>query len=118
MAEHRIQVRVDDEKWDRARRAARANGFTKVAPLVEMLLERECERLGLTSKPEAAVEGDEPGEEHRIQIRVDERRWEMALELASRKGFSYVSDLARHLLEEAFQREESGTEKRGPTRGK
>ena len=89
-----------------------------MAPLVELLLQRECERLGLKDKPEHAVEEDDPGQEHRIQIRVDERRWEMALELANRKGFSYVSDFARHLLEEAFQREKSGTEKRARTRGK
>jgi len=47
--EHRIQVRVEDDEWDLAERAAKGLGLPTVSSLVRYLMQREYERQGLTS---------------------------------------------------------------------
>lgn len=53
--EHCIQVRVDEDEWDRAVRAAKANGLPTVSALCRFLLQREYERWGLSDGPSAAA---------------------------------------------------------------
>lgn len=49
-------MRVDEDEWDRAVRAAKANGLPTVSALCRFLLQREYERWGLSN----AVSGAAP----------------------------------------------------------
>lgn len=52
--EHRIQVRVDDDEWEMAERAAKANGHRTVSALCRWLLQKEYRRLGITPENASA----------------------------------------------------------------
>ena len=108
-SEHRIQVRVEDEKWERALQMARANGVAHVSRLCELLLEREAEKLGL-GVVEATREAPEPGDgsEHRLNVRIKHSLWERSKQRTAALGLDAISDLVRILLErevEAWEKE-------------
>lgn len=114
--DHRIQIRLDDEGYAKARRAAIANGLRHASALCEMLLEKEYERLGFDKEITPAAEVDEEVE-HRMNVRVNDALWVRAQERAASLGLKTVADLGRLLLERdlaAWSRElsEGGTRKR------
>jgi antitoxin component of RelBE/YafQ-DinJ toxin-antitoxin module len=96
--EHRIQVRLDDEGWERAELAAKKNGVSYVSSLCEMLLEKEYQRLGLDAERRTADDVEAP-EEHRLNVRIKGLLWVRAQERASALGLGTISDLCRVLLE-------------------
>ena len=53
--EHCIQVRVDEDEWERAIRAAKANGLPTVSSLCRFLLHREYDKWGLLADPSGPV---------------------------------------------------------------
>ena len=104
---HRIQIRLDDEGWERALAAAEKNGVAYVAPLCEMLLAREYERLGI-DKGELEPADSPVQEEHRLNVRIKGGLWERVGARAAALGLSSISDHCRVLLErdlEAWERE-------------
>lgn len=119
MAQHRIQVRLEDEAWARAERAMQANGLVAVSKLCEVLLHREYVRIGIEEVPVATAVAQGGEDEHRIQVRVRERDWVAAQGLAATKGFATVSDLCRHLLlEEVVRDAKASKSKRAAGKGK
>ncbi len=113
--EHRIQVRLDDEKWARAEQLARANGVAHVSRLCEMLLEREATRLGVDPQQPALAVPEDTGE-HRLNVRVKESLWVRAQNRATALGLDAVSDLCRILLEKEVETWERTTKPSGSNR--
>jgi len=118
MTEHRIQVRVDDENWERAERAATRKGLATVAALCRYLLEEEFSRQGIATDPEAPTTGAAADEEHRIQVRVKDSEWQLAQQAAQARGLPTVSALCRALLEKEFTRLASAQRTAPRARGK
>jgi antitoxin component of RelBE/YafQ-DinJ toxin-antitoxin module len=115
--EHRIQVRLDDERWARAEQIARANGVAHVSRLCEMLLEREATRLGMDRQQPALPVPEDTGE-HRLNVRVKESLWLRAQQRAAALGLDAVSDLCRILLEKEVENWERTTKPSGTSRRK
>lgn len=113
--EHRIQVRVEDEKWERALQMARANGVAHVSRLCELLLEREAEKLGLGVPTPREPRVLDDGSEHRLNVRIKQPLWDRAKQRAAALGLDAISDLVRILLEkdvEAWEKERNPTGRR------
>lgn len=119
--EHRIQIRLDDERYAKARRAATANGLVHASALCEMLLEREYERLGFDKQKIAPPAEVDDEVEHRMNVRVNDALWVRAQERAAALGLKTVADLGRLLLERdlaAWSRELSEGGARKKSKGK
>lgn len=119
--EHRIQVRLDDERYEKVRRATAANGLARASALCEMLLEQEYARLGFDrAKAGASVVADDEVE-RRMNVRVKEPLWVRGRERAAALGLKTLSDLCRVLLEkdlESWERELSRSGGRKKAKGK
>ena len=102
--EHRIQVRVDENDWERAERAATGKGLATVAALCRHLLAEEFARQGLDEDRASSARTPAGDEEHRIQVRVKEAEWGLAQHAATANGLTSVSALCRWLLEKEFER--------------
>jgi hypothetical protein len=102
--EHRIQVRVNDEDWQRAERAATKRGLSTVAALCRYLLEEEFARQGMSKGQGTSATESGADEEHRIQVRVKDAEWQLAQRAAQARGLPTVSALCRALLGKEFAR--------------
>lgn len=116
--DHRVQIRMDEATWDRAQRAAAANGIVRLSKLYEHLLERECARLGIGQQERAAEAVDAEDAEHRLQVRVKHGLWARAKAMAAAQGFDALSDVCRNLLEAAVVEFERQQELASKTRRK
>jgi predicted DNA binding CopG/RHH family protein len=116
--EHRIQVRVDDEDWQRAERAATNRGLSTVAALCRYLLEEEFARQGMSKGEGTSAAESGADEEHRIQVRVKDAEWQLAQRAAQARGLPTVSALCRALLEKEFARLAATQRSAGEGRGK
>jgi hypothetical protein len=116
--EHRIQVRVDGNDWERAERAATGKGLATVAALCRYLLAEEFARQGLEEGAGRAARAPAGDDEHRIQVRVKEAEWGLAQEAAAANGLPSVSGLCRWLLEKEFERLAAQKAPAVPRRGK
>jgi predicted DNA binding CopG/RHH family protein len=116
--EHRIQVRVDDEDWERAERAATGKGLSTVAALCRCLLEEEFARQGIGKGQGTSAREGAADEEHRIQVRVKDGEWKLAQQAALARGLPTVSALCRALLEKEFALLAAGPSSASAGRGK